>query len=55
MCRARARGIVGDGVERLITIAVLGLAIATVLVKESGPNLVRFYRASQVAAASPMP
>ena len=46
---------IGGSVELLITIAVLGLAVATALVKVTGPELVKMFRKDQMAAASPIP
>lgn len=53
--RALQRGMIGGSVELLITIACLALVVATVLVKVTGPELVRMFRRDQMAVASPIP
>jgi hypothetical protein len=46
---------VSGSVELLNTIACQGLALATALVKVTGPSLVRMFRHDQIASASPIP
>jgi hypothetical protein len=53
--RGKQRGMISGSVELLITIACLGLALATVLVKVTGPELVKMFRRDQIASASPIP